>query len=271
MTQAVGPQVEAWQMVEQVPTNEQDREEYERNKYEFKSWKGPIRYPAPPQQLWTSTQQALTELYQTFNVPQMPDFEHKYLAALFAAMDKPISEQVERVQFFVSDQQAIWLLKLKQDNPPIMSAVWRFSYQFYHGTETGSLWNIRKEKVIRPSLADEGSVGFYCRASNDMGEWSTVHCIRRVIDSGKWSTPAIVGGVAETTSQHHTMTSGSGEQAQAACRTKGLVHMKRDKKWLIRSDLAQVTTIAIPVIREPSLADVDARNSRVIQQSIGGK
>ena len=260
-------------MVEQVPTNEQDREEYERNKYEFKSWKGTIRYPAPPQQLWTSTQQALTELYQRFNVPQMPDFEQKYLAALFAAMEKPISEQVERAQFFVSDQQAIWLLKLKQDNPPIMSAVWRFSYQFYHGTETGSLWNILKEKVIRPSLADEGSVGFYCRASNDMGEWSTVHCIRRVIDSGKWSTPAIVGGVAETTSQHHTMTSGSGEQAQAACRTKGLVHMKRDKKWLIRSDLAQVTSIAIPVIREPSLANVDARNSRVrvIQQSIGGK
>ena len=129
-TQAVGPQVEAWQMVEQVPTNEQDREEYERNKYEFKSWKGTIGYPAPPQQLWTSTQQALTELYQRFNVPQMPDFEQKYLAALFAAMEKPISEQVERAQFFVSDQQAIWLLKLKQDNPPIMSAVWRFSYQF---------------------------------------------------------------------------------------------------------------------------------------------
>ena len=129
-------------MVEQVPTNEQDRADYERNKYEFKSWKGTIRYPAPPQQLWTNTQRDLTELYERFNVPQMPDFEHKYLAALFAAMEKPISEQVERAQFFVSDQQAIWLLKLKQDNPPIMSTVWRFSYQFYHGTETGSLWNI---------------------------------------------------------------------------------------------------------------------------------
>ena len=175
--------------LEQVPTNELDREEYERNKYEFKSWKGTIRYPAPPQQLWTSTQQALTELYQTFNVPQMQDFDHKYLAALFAAMDKPISEQVERVQFFVSDQQAIWLLKLKQDNPPIMSAVWRFSYQFYHATETGSLWNILKEKVIRPSLADEGSVGFYCRASNRHGRMvdsplhKTGHRQRQMVDT----------------------------------------------------------------------------------------
>ena len=256
-------------MVEQVPTNEQDREENERNKYEFKSWKGNIRYPAPPQALWNNTQKDLADLYERSNVPQMPDFEHKYLAALFAAMEKPISEQVGRAQFFVSDQQAIWLLKLKQENPPIVSAVWRFGYQSWDRDRQP--WNILKERVIRPSLADEGSVGFYCRASNDMGDWSTVHCIRRVIDSGKWSTPAIVGGVAETTSQHHTMTSDSGDQAQAACRRKGLVRMKRDKKWLIRSDLAQVTSIAIPVIREPSLADVDARNSRIIQQSIGGK
>ena len=84
-------------------------------------------------------------------------------------------------------------------------------------------------------------------------------------------TPAIIGGIAETTSQHHTMASGDGSQAQAACRTKGLVHMKRDKKWLVRSDLAQVTCIALPVIRESALADIDARNSRVTQQSIGGR
>lgn len=140
-TQTVGPAVQAWQMVEQVPTNDQDKEEYERNKYEFKSWKGTVCYPAP-QELWNRTERDLEELYPRFNVPQMPDFEHKYLAALFAAMEKPISEQVERAQFFASDQQAIWLLRLKQDNPPIMSAVWRFSYQFYHGTGTGSFWNI---------------------------------------------------------------------------------------------------------------------------------
>jgi len=128
-TQTLGPEVQAWQMVEQVPTNEQDREENERNKYEFKSWKGTIRYPAPPQALWNNTQKDLADLYERSNVPQMPDFEHKYLAALFAAMEKPISEQVGRAQFFVSDQQAIWLLKLKQENPPIVSAVWRFGYQ----------------------------------------------------------------------------------------------------------------------------------------------
>ena len=125
--------------------------------------------------------------------------------------------------------------------------------------------------MIHPSLADDGSVGFYCRASNDLGDWATINCIRKVMSSGKWSTPAIIGGIAETTSQHHTMSSGDGSQAQAACRVKGLVHMKRDKKWLVRSDLAQVTCIALPVIRESALADIDARNSRITQQSITGR
>ena len=36
-------------------------------------------------------------------------------------MGIPIPEQVERAQFFVSDQQAIWLLRLKRDNPPVLS------------------------------------------------------------------------------------------------------------------------------------------------------
>ena len=138
---------------------------------EFKSWKGTIRYPAPPQELWNTTQRELADLCRENNIPQLPDFEHKYLAALFAAMGAPITQQVER---------AIWLLRLRRDNPPVMSTAWHFTYQFFHGTETGSLWNTLKEKIIRPSLADHASVGFYCRASNDQGDWSTVHCIRRV-------------------------------------------------------------------------------------------
>lgn len=130
---------------------------------EFKSWKGTIRYPAPPQELWNTTQRELANLCRENNIPQLPDFEHKYLAALFAAMGASIPQQVERAQFFVSDQQAIWLLRLRRDNPPVRSTAWHFTYQFFHGTETGSPWNILKEKIIRPSLADHASVGFYCR------------------------------------------------------------------------------------------------------------
>ncbi len=101
--------------------------------------------------------------------------------------------------------------------------------------------------------------------------WATVNTVRRVVDSGKWSTPAIIGGVVETTCQHHTMDSGSREQAQTARRTKGLVHMRRDKKWVIRSALAQINCLGIPVLRESNLVDVDARGHRLSLQSMLGR
>ena len=268
ITQAIGPEVQQWQMVEQVPSNQQDKEEYERNKHEFKSWKGVLRYPAPPQQLWDRIQMELTQICEEENVPNLPQYEHKYISALLAALGPTVKEQIERVQFYVSEDQAVWILRLRRSQPPILSAAWTFSYQFYHGTETGSLWNILREGVIRPTLADQGSVGFYGRCTQENTPWSTLNTIRRVIDSGKWSTPAIIGGVVETTCQHHTMNSGSGEQAQTACRTKGLVHMKRDKKWVIRSDLAQITCLAIPVLRESNLTDLDARGLRMSNQSM---
>ena len=271
ITQPIGPQIQQWQMVEQVPSTQQDKEEYERNKHEFKSWKGVLRYPAPPQEMWDRIQTQLTTLCEEENVPNLPQYEHKYISALLAANGPTVKDQIERVQFYVSEDQAVWILRLRRTQPPILAAAWTFSYQFYHGTETGSLWNILREGVIRPTLADQGSVGFYGRCTQENTPWSNLNTIRRVIDSGKWSTPAIIGGVVETTCQHHTMNSGSGEQAQTACRTKGLVHMKRDKKWVIRSDLAQITCLAIPVLRESNLTDLDARGHRISSQSMLGR
>ncbi len=190
-----------------------------------------------------------------------------------------------------------------ENHPPVMAAAWHFSYQFFHGTETGSLWNILEGRIIRPSLADEGKNPCLPRwrfrwcsfTEKDVGrdgawwhdrfgegregistqwwrwvgtrEWGRVWVERKGATSPAWSlwylccnwgtvwghTGVVVedrGGsfwrktcdffvtkqgsclqlVLETTCQHHTMASGSG--------TKGLVHMKPDKKWLVRSDLA---------------------------------
>ena len=82
-------------MEEQLPSSDQDKEGYERNKFELKSWKGTIRYPAPPQELWNNAKRELPDLCGENNIPQWPDFEHKYLAALLAAMGEPTNQQVE--------------------------------------------------------------------------------------------------------------------------------------------------------------------------------
>lgn len=99
-TQTVGPAVQAWQMVEQVPTNDQDKEEYERNRFEFKCCKGTIRYPAPPTELWHSTQADLMELYKANSV----HFSHRYLAALFASIGPSVFDQIDKIRFYARDQ-----------------------------------------------------------------------------------------------------------------------------------------------------------------------
>ncbi len=118
-TQTVGPEVQ-WQMVEQVPSNQQDKEEYERNKHEFKSWKGVLRYPAPPQQLWDRIQTELRQLCEEEHVPNLPQYEHKYISALLAALGPTVKQQIERIQFHVSEDQALWTMRLRRSNPPIM-------------------------------------------------------------------------------------------------------------------------------------------------------
>ena len=84
----------------------------------------------------------------------------------------------------------------------------------------------------KPALSDEDAVGFYCRVAVSDNDWDIKHAVNRAMASGKWATPGIIGGNVEITSQHATMNSGGGSEAQDTCRLR-VVHMRRDKKWII--------------------------------------
>ena len=159
---------------------------------------------------------------------------------LFLALWRDI---VERVEFKVSETSAMWVFHLCKDTPPTMSTAWRYSYTFFHGTETGSLWRVMCEKTIKPALSDEDAVGFYCRVAvlsdNDL---DIKHAVNRVMTSGKWATPGIIGGNVEITSQQAIMNFG-GSEAQDACRLRGVVHMRCGKKWIIRSEVTLLKSI----------------------------
>jgi hypothetical protein len=58
------------------------------------------------------------------------------------------------------------------------------------------------------------------------------------------------------------MNSGGGSEAQDLCRLRGVVHMRRDKKWIVRSDLAQINCLIIPLMRKAPVSDIDARGNR---------
>ena len=118
------------------------------------------------------------------------------------------------------------------------------------------------EKNIKPALSDVDAVGLYCRVAVSDNDWDIKHAVHRVMTSGKWVTPAIIGGTVEITSQHATMNSGGGSEAQDLCRLRGVVHMRRDKKWIVRSDLAQINCLIIPLMRKAPVSDIDARGNR---------
>ena len=117
------------------------------------------------------------------------------------------------------------------------------------------------EKTIKPALSDEDAVGFYCRVAVSDNDWDIKHAVNRVMTSGKWATPGIIGGNVEITSQQAIMNSG-GSEAQDACRLRGVVHMRCGKKWIIRSDLAQNNSLIIPLTRKAPISDIDARGNR---------
>ena len=78
------------------------------------------------------------------------------------------------------------------------------------------------QKTIKPALSDEDAVGFYCRVAVSDNDWDIKHAVNRVMTSGKWATPGIIGGNVEITLQHATMNSGGGSQAQDTCRLRGV-------------------------------------------------
>ena len=72
----------------------------------------------------------------------------------------------------------------------------------------------------------------------------------RVVASGKWQCPAIFQGMVSTPSSHCVLDSGGGQDAQQACMIPAAVHFKRDRKWLLHSDLTTVSSVVIAVQKQ---------------------
>ena len=66
----------------------------------------------------------------------------------------------------------------------------------------------------------------------------------------------------QITLQHATMNSGCGSEAQDLCRLRGVVHMRCGKKWIVRSDLAQINCLIIPLTQKAPVSDMDAGGNR---------
>ena len=60
----------------------------------------------------------------------------------------------------------------------------------------------------------------------------------------------MIHGFVMTPAAHCILESGGGQEAQQACMIHAAVHYKRDKKWLLNSDLTTVTSFVIAVKKQ---------------------
>ena len=101
------------------------------------------------------------------------------------------------------------------------------------------------------TLADgPGAVGHYSQATNWSDQGSLQQIFDRVVQSGKWQCPVMIHGFVMTPAAHCILESGGGQEAQQACMIHAAVHYKRDKKWLLNSDLTTVTSFVIAVKKQ---------------------
>ena len=88
------------------------------------------------------------------------------------------------------------------------------------------------------------------QATNWSDEGNLQQIFDRVVQSGKWQCSVMIHGFVMTPAAHCVLESGGGQEAQQACMIHVAVHYKRDKKWLMHSDLTTVTSFMIAVQKQ---------------------
>ena len=95
-------------MMEQVPLVDAEQVAiYEAHRDEFQSWPSKLTFLAPPQDERRLMMNSLFQLYTQARIPNLPEFENRYAAALFCSVAKNLSDIVERVEFKVSKTSAM--------------------------------------------------------------------------------------------------------------------------------------------------------------------
>ena len=218
------------------------------------SWSEPLKITANHPDVVERNARYLGRLYHEAKVKEPPVMEWTFLANATQAYTGNKETLFSHVVCMESKQHLFWIHYLREPFSTMAgdSAVHRHTLHFGHGTNTAGVEGIMDSCYLAPAtIADgAGAVGHYSQASPWGDSESLKQVFDRVVQSGKWQCPVMVHGFVMTPSGHHVMESGGGAEAQQACMIHAAVHFKRDKKWLLHSDLTTVTSFAIAVKKQ---------------------
>ncbi|CAE7638677.1 unnamed protein product [Symbiodinium necroappetens] len=218
------------------------------------TWSEPLKITANHTDVVERNARYLGRLYHEAKVKEPPVMEWTFLANVMQAYTGNKETLFSHVVCMESKQHLFWIHCLREpfSTKAGDSAVHRHTLHFGHGTNTAGVEGIMDSCYLAPAtIADgAGAVGHYSQASPWGDSESLKQVFDRVVQSGKWQCPVMVHGFVMTPSGHHVMESGGGAEAQQACMIHAAVHFKRDKKWLLHSDLTTVTSFVIAVKKQ---------------------
>ena len=132
-----------------------------------------------------------------------------------------------------------------------LSAEQRNLYYFAHGSDTPGVEDIFSRFLAPATFADgPEAVGRYSQATPWNDDISFIQTLDRVTNSAKWQYPVITQGYTSIPGTHFVFKSGGGDEAQQQCLILGVVHFKRDHKYVIYSSRSIIIGFTVAVAKQ---------------------
>ena len=209
------------------------------------SWAEPLKITPNHPDVVERNARYLARLYHEANIKEPPIMEWAFLANVTQAYTGNKETLFSHAASVESKQHMFWTHYLREpfcnfSTKDDDSAVHRYTLFFAHGTNTAGAEGIMNSCYLAPATLADGP------GTN----WSDEGSLQRVVQSGKWQCPVMIHGVVMTPAANCVLESGGGQEAQQACMIHAAVHYKRDKKWLLHSDLTTVSSFVIAVKKQ---------------------
>ncbi|CAE7228000.1 DDHD2 [Symbiodinium sp. CCMP2592] len=220
----------------------------------LKSWQGRLIMQAAPEDQIQGNIKIVTDLCNESGIQLLPLFELRCFATLMCQYTGDTSRMFCRVKCHESKAHVYWSFDLTDRFVPHddLSAELRNLYYFAHGSDMAGVQGIIQSRFLAPATLADGpeAVGHYSQATPWSDDMSFVQILDRVTNSAKWACPIITHGFASVPGQHFVLKSGGGEDAQQQCLIHGVVHFKRDHKYVIHSGRSTVAGFTVAVAKQ---------------------
>ena len=107
-------------------------------------------------------------------------------------------------------------------------------------------------RFIAPAtIADSAeAVGHYSQATPWNDDASFIQTLDRVTNSAKWQCPVITQDYTSIAGTQFVLKSGGGDEAQQQCLIHGVVHFKRDHKYVMHSGRTTIAGFTMAVAKQ---------------------